>query len=51
VQINGKLVNVVRVPADADSKAIEAAARADEKSSRALRARRWSRSSLFPASW
>jgi leucyl-tRNA synthetase len=31
VQINGKLVNVVRVPADADAKAIEAAALADEK--------------------
>jgi len=31
VQINGKLVTVVRVPADADSKAIEAAALADEK--------------------
>jgi leucyl-tRNA synthetase len=31
VQINGKLVTVVRVPADADSKAIESAALADEK--------------------
>jgi leucyl-tRNA synthetase len=31
VQINGKLVTVVRVPADADAKAIEAAALADEK--------------------
>jgi leucyl-tRNA synthetase len=31
VQINGKLVNVVRVAADADVKAIEAAALADEK--------------------
>jgi leucyl-tRNA synthetase len=31
VQINGKLVNVVRVAADAGSKAIEAAALADEK--------------------
>jgi leucyl-tRNA synthetase len=31
VQINGKLVTVVRVAADADSKAIEAAALADEK--------------------
>jgi len=31
VQINGKLVNVVRVAADADSKAMEAAALADEK--------------------
>jgi leucyl-tRNA synthetase len=31
VQINGKLVNVVRVAADADAKAIEAAALADEK--------------------
>jgi leucyl-tRNA synthetase len=31
VQINGKLVTVVRVPADADTKAIEAAALADEK--------------------
>jgi leucyl-tRNA synthetase len=31
VQINGKLVTVVRVPADADSKAIEAAALSDEK--------------------
>jgi len=31
VQINGKLVTVVRVPADADSKSIEAAALADEK--------------------
>jgi leucyl-tRNA synthetase len=31
VQINGKLVAVVRVPADADSKAIEAAALAEEK--------------------
>ena len=31
MQINGKLVTVVRVPADADSKAIEAAALADEK--------------------
>jgi leucyl-tRNA synthetase len=31
VQINGKLVNVVRVAANADAKTIEAAARADEK--------------------
>jgi len=31
VQINGKLVNVVRVAADADAKAIEAAALADDK--------------------
>ncbi len=31
VQINGKLVTVVRVAADADAKAIEAAALADEK--------------------
>ena len=31
MQINGKLVSVVRVPADADAKAIEAAALADEK--------------------
>src|SRR5580698_4658015 len=31
VQINGKLVSVVRVPADADVKIIEAAALADEK--------------------
>jgi leucyl-tRNA synthetase len=31
VQINGKLVSVVRVPADADSKTIEGAALADEK--------------------
>jgi len=31
VQVNGKLVTVVRVPADAVSKAIEAAALADEK--------------------
>jgi leucyl-tRNA synthetase len=31
VQINGKLVSVVRVPADADAKTIEAAALADEK--------------------
>jgi leucyl-tRNA synthetase len=31
VQINGKLVTVLRVPADADAKAIEAAALADEK--------------------
>jgi leucyl-tRNA synthetase len=31
VQINGKLVTVVRVPADADPKTIEAAALADEK--------------------
>jgi len=31
VQINGKLVTVVRVAAEADAKAIEAAARADEK--------------------
>ncbi len=31
VQINGKLVTVVRVPADADAKTIEAAALADEK--------------------
>jgi leucyl-tRNA synthetase len=31
VQINGKLVNVVRVSADADAKTIEAAALADEK--------------------
>jgi leucyl-tRNA synthetase len=31
VQINGKLVTVVLVPADADAKAIEAAALADEK--------------------
>jgi leucyl-tRNA synthetase len=31
VQINGKLVTVVSVPVDADSKTIEAAALADEK--------------------
>jgi leucyl-tRNA synthetase len=31
VQINGKLVTVIRVPADADAKTIEAAALADEK--------------------
>ena len=31
VQINGKLVTVVRVAADADAKAIEAAALADDK--------------------
>jgi leucyl-tRNA synthetase len=31
VQINGKLVTVVRVPADSDSKSIEAAALANEK--------------------
>jgi leucyl-tRNA synthetase len=31
VQINGKLVTVVRVPTDADAKAMEAAALADEK--------------------
>jgi len=31
VQINGKLVTVVRVAADADAKSIEAAARSDEK--------------------
>jgi leucyl-tRNA synthetase len=31
VQINGKLVTVVRVDADADSKTIEAAALSDEK--------------------
>jgi leucyl-tRNA synthetase len=31
VQINGKLVVIVRVPADADTKTIEAAALADEK--------------------
>ena len=31
VQINGKLVSLVRVPADADSKEIETAALADEK--------------------
>jgi leucyl-tRNA synthetase len=31
VQINGKLVTVVRVPAGSDSKVIEAAALADEK--------------------
>jgi leucyl-tRNA synthetase len=31
VQINGKLVTVIRVPADASAKAIEAAALADEK--------------------
>jgi leucyl-tRNA synthetase len=31
VQINGKLVSVIRVPAEADSKTIEAAALADEK--------------------
>jgi leucyl-tRNA synthetase len=31
VQINGKLVTVLRVPSDADGKAIEAAALADEK--------------------
>jgi leucyl-tRNA synthetase len=31
VQINGKLVTVVRVPADADAKTLEAAALADEK--------------------
>jgi leucyl-tRNA synthetase len=31
VQINGRLVTIVRVPADADAKTIEAAALADEK--------------------
>jgi leucyl-tRNA synthetase len=31
VQVNGKLATVVRVAADADAKAIEAAALADEK--------------------
>jgi leucyl-tRNA synthetase len=31
VQVNGKLRSVVRVPADADQAALEAAARADEK--------------------
>jgi leucyl-tRNA synthetase len=31
VQINGKLVSVIRVPAEADSKTLEAAALADEK--------------------
>ena len=31
VQINGKLVTVVRVAADADAKTLEAAALADEK--------------------
>jgi leucyl-tRNA synthetase len=31
VQINGKLVSVVRVPAGADAKTIEAAALAEEK--------------------
>ena len=31
VQINGKLVSVVRVPAGSDAKVIEAAALADEK--------------------
>jgi leucyl-tRNA synthetase len=31
VQINGKLISVVRVPAGSDAKAIEAAALADEK--------------------
>jgi leucyl-tRNA synthetase len=31
VQSNGKLITVIRVPADADAKAIEAAALADEK--------------------
>jgi leucyl-tRNA synthetase len=31
VQINGKLVTVVRVAVDADSKTLEAAALADEK--------------------
>jgi len=31
VQINGKLVTVVRVPVDADAKTIETAARAEEK--------------------
>jgi leucyl-tRNA synthetase len=31
VQANGKLITVIRVPADADAKAIEAAALADEK--------------------
>jgi leucyl-tRNA synthetase len=31
VQINGKLVTVVRVPAGADARTIEAAAFADEK--------------------
>jgi leucyl-tRNA synthetase len=31
VQANGKLVNVVRVPAGSDAKGIEAAALADEK--------------------
>ena len=40
VQINGKLVTVVRVDADADSKTIEAAALSDERCSRASQARR-----------
>jgi hypothetical protein len=39
VQINGKLVTVVRVAADADPKAIEAAALADEKVQSRTRAR------------
>ena len=49
VQINGKLVTVVRVAADADAKAIEAAALADEKvQSRHCRARQSSRMIVVP---
>ena len=40
VQINGKLVTVVRVAADADAKTMEAAALADEKVSARIAARR-----------
>jgi len=52
VQINGKLVTVVRVAAGADAKAIEAAALAGEKDPTAHGGQKqWSRSSWFPASW
>ena len=43
VQINGKLVTVVRVAAGADAKTIEAAALADEKVQARMPAKPWSR--------
>ena len=43
VQVNGKLRGRVRVPADADAAAIEAAARADEKSPSNWPAKPWSK--------
>jgi leucyl-tRNA synthetase len=51
VQINGKLVNVVRVAADAAPKPSRLRLSPTKRSSYAPRARRWSRSSSFPASW